>query len=152
MREVTEGAPVCPFGLTGYDSRILDNIYRSWGDEDGGTVVSAYWKDELKAFRVAVPYAIIKNLLENRQIGSLCNNYDWQEVSDLKKLFDDVNDGGLKTNKMTPNHTEVKIIIKDILKQDGRTPVIYDRIDITVNGYDKEAISEIINQLREVLK
>lgn len=71
---------VCQFGKTKYDSRILDSLYRVWGTEDGGTVLSAYWNDDLKSFKIQVPYLIIKELINGSQIGALCGNYDWIET------------------------------------------------------------------------
>lgn len=75
-----EATPVCQFGNTEYDSRLLDNIYRCYGDEQGGTVLCAYWKCEPKSFKAQVPYMIIEGLLKAKEIGSLCEYYDWKEV------------------------------------------------------------------------
>ena len=76
-----EPQAVCAFGKTKYDSRIFDNLYRVYGTEDGGTVLSAYWKDELKSFKINVPYQIISQLIEGMQVGALCVNYDWIEIN-----------------------------------------------------------------------
>lgn len=71
---------VCQFGKTKYDSRIFDTIYKVWSNSDGSTILAAYWLGDLKSFRVDVPLSIIKGLLDGKQIGALCCNYDWVEV------------------------------------------------------------------------
>jgi len=73
--------PVIPFGNTGYDSRIFDHLYRTFGTEDGGTILSAEWLGELKCFKTDVPYQIISNLIRGKNVGPLCNNYNWVEVN-----------------------------------------------------------------------
>ena|SRR3982751_6417572 len=57
-----------------------------------------------------------------------------------------------KLVKTPKTHIEIKLVVKDILVEAGKTPIIYDRIDVTVSGDDKATILEIIKDLKGMLK